>query len=229
MKINIYHPPINLKREFDPDDLKFLQILEEDTDLQSLLIRFREKAGLLKEGFDLNKSIVDYQKIGAIKKINFDKLIKSAEILSCIWNLPPNWVITFISLLLFNIATPPEKFTYQPIEIIYRKSEILIRIREKTTRKRIKEFIDKNKRFVDKKLLSLPYTRHIKIKNIDLMKKIYKLKTLGKTDKQIMNEPDVYPLSYEELAIYRKRYSQYLKKYLSKDWREAFIHLQYFF
>src|SRR3989344_5099026 len=184
MKIPISHP--NLKsqptdRKFTKDEVKFIQFMEEDDDLEHHIESARNKAKIPAGGFNLDVPISKYNETGAFQKMDLNKVYDEAETIHLILysHVPKYWITTLIPLIVFNVALPPQRREVEPIEIQYTENDIKILIKRRVTRKDIVNFLTKNKDVLDKHLINLPKRTtmpSIKVQDMTLFKKIRQLK-----------------------------------------------------
>ncbi|MBM2820826.1 MAG: hypothetical protein HW405_586 [Candidatus Berkelbacteria bacterium] len=236
MKIRISHPALgNNTAKFEENDLKFIQLLEEDEGLENSLVNARLRSGIPKEGFDLNKPVKSYIKARSLEKINHRQLVDEAIKFTIEYGgLPKRWIYVFLDLILFNVAIP-DKIKDEPIEILELKDEIRIIIREAVTPRGLTDYINGNKE-LRKQLSLLPKTPIIKIplKKLKIKKRMLELAKENKTSKQMRDilsqefgkELEFESDSYEIINSLRYRFEKYLdKKIYDKDFKGVLIHM----
>lgn len=234
MKIAISHPKLKPKstdRKFTKNELKFIQFMEEDDDLEDFIKSAREKADIPPGGFDLNIPLAKYLESGEFKKMDLKIVYDQADFIHgyLYGHIPKYWITTLIMLIVFNIALPPEKIEIEPIEIEASRFEVRILVKRKVPVKEIMSFIVKNKNIIDQ-LPENPSVPKIKVQDIKLFKKISQLKKDGlsdlkisqKLDEDSSSEPPL-ELDHAAIGVYRNRFRKYKYKILDYERRHRIV------
>lgn len=211
--------------KFEPNHKKYLLLLEEDEDFKRFLTYHRQRLGLPTEGIILNGK--NYKEVLGRDDAFWDKLVLSANTFILMYSLPNSWIDTAVFLIVFNIAVPPSKEFYKPIEIQEGKNglipEVRLIIREKISIKKLKDYLDKKGKEINIALSNLPKTPFsIQIKDIEIRKKILKMHKQGKKDSEIGEEivkeyedktgRDLsFEADYRTIRKYRERFENKLK------------------
>lgn len=197
---------------FSEGEKRVFSLLEEDPFFEWLVMHTRNeiripKEGLANEAMKNNLSAVSKRKVlervsALLSQFNFNQIY---------------WTATFVNIILLDIATPPLKEKYPPIEIKHIFKEVHIVIRETTGAEEIVKFIkDKNNRSLLKKALSLvPKPKDTKVRNIELYKRLLSLEKEGLSDDEIAdilsNEME-NDITYDEVCSQRNRFKDYVRK-----------------
>ncbi len=220
MEIQTQHHNVGTQK-FTKSDERYLSLLEEDGSLQHLIAIFRIQANIPSEGIS-----IEPQSMGeALNQIAWSKLWNAVSSLLSVYQLPPSWRITMMSLLVFNIVTPP-----MHIDAIFQdvgnarvalEKEVHLVITEKMTRTDLRDYINAHYE-LDKLFDVLPEHKKInKPKIIEIGKQIVKWKNLGKTSGEIL---ELLPYGKKDdnfdqakIGVYYKRYMDAIQEYVIKD------------
>jgi hypothetical protein len=233
MKIPISHP--NLKpqtnaNKFTKDELKFIQLMEEDDNLEEYLESARKRAHVPPGGFNMDTPLSKYTESGEFQKMDYNIVYEQAKMIhyALYSHLPEYWITTLVPLIMLNIALPPSRFKILPIEIEATNYELKIIIRRGITKKEITDFLTENKETLEKHLAKLPkhHMPKIRVSELELYKKIRQLKKEGYSDSKIADKLDEEnqngmptELDHAEIGVYRNRFDNYLYKYLDYNLR----------
>lgn len=217
MKIATSHPKIRIKGSFTKKESKFIKILEADKEEEKTLEVHRELAAIPKKGFDLNKNPDSY-------KVDWSLVFLAANIYAehfiSRYNLPNSWLKTSMNLLLFNVATTPDRSKFPPYKITKTKSQLTITINEGLSRRSLERVITKEK--VSELLSELPKIREIKTENIETRKKMITMKKGHKGAVEIagkLNKSKGEPFWYEDIPTYIKRFENTTQALVDSSWR----------
>lgn len=180
MKIKIGHPKIKTDNNFSENDKKFIKLLETDESLEKTLNSLRKSVRIPLEGINLNSK-------KSIKNIpttdeSLSRLWKAARGLLWYYNLPPRWENTAVSIILFNVATPPDKDIHSSVTFSSTKnkfnitdfSRFDISLWQKIPLETLIQILRAKKREYDKFVSSLPENQTVnKIKNRNILLSSY--------------------------------------------------------
>lgn len=208
--------------KFEEYDLRFLELLEEDSLYRKFLARKRKKLGLPKNGVKLTKKNLQY-----LKDEDFNtKLTKTARHLSLLYDLPVYWIDTLKLLILYNEPCPPDRDKYKPFAIKEEEDflrEVHIVVRESVSISQLKSLIDHHKNELSQTLKLLPETPKSKmnLKKIAQQKQVKKLKKLkGMSDYEVSEElGEKYKnlQDYSVVGIKRRRFEERIKKLAKRE------------
>lgn len=219
------------KDKFSEHEYKFIQLLELDEEFEGEIKRLRDKWEIPTDGVERGTSIKWWKDTSPSSKYRYQTSIEDdAFTLTTLYNKPKYWVTTFLSILLYNQATPPDRNSsqFQPIQI-RKGNNVTITIRENISLRNLKKFIGDNSKQLIDYLSSLPKNPRIKIKNVEIKKTIVQLKRKKNSDKEIGGILDKkfgeneLPFSTDYATVGRKRmrFQKALNKKLKKDFDKA--------
>jgi len=242
MKIIRSNPKIK-PYTFTKSDRNFILLLENDELLEPLIINLRRSANIPIEGINLESiDKKDYLQ-NNISKIEIVVLWHGITRLRALYKAPIGWATSFLSLLIFNILTPPDgslETVVKPIEIVYDESleklglatsQVNIIIRKRASVEQIKKFLyaKDNKEYLDNILSQLPRESNLsKVKNIErgsIIETIKKQNPKATLD-EIANEltkklsdhsnPDS-GFDYDDIPKIMHRFTDLMNKYIKRN------------
>ena len=121
MKFIYDHKKINIKRDsFKKNDLKYLDLLEED-ELFFYLLKYTRRNSLLPEqGINLNEA----KSLDLLNKCDQMTLFNIVLKIIYIYELPMRWFTTFLSLVIFTMPVPPYSDNKFPIQTPYKDPDL---------------------------------------------------------------------------------------------------------
>lgn len=215
MKINIEN-----EQDFTQDELKFLQLLEEDETFEKLIQIIRKVSNL-----PLDPSTEKDDP----KKANFEYAMHGGYWLTKIYGpIPIYWFQIFGDIILSGIATPPNRKFLPAIEVLTPEEvdnqgyAIAIVIRENLSIRQIKKFIEKSK-VLKEELKHLPNLPNIALKDLDIKKRMLQLKREGKKDSEIASQLEeeygdklTFSPDYDIVSVLRNRFEKDKEKILKR-------------
>ncbi len=219
MKIAVSHPKLHIEGSLTEQETKFLEILEEDKEGIETLKYFREKHGIPKDGFNLDKKPNYYEDVDSKLVLGVSRYW---EHLKLKYHLPDYWASTATNLFLFDIATPPDKTNKPPLEIRETESQLTIVVREALSKREFDKAIRKQN--IGELLFKLPKTPAIGIEKLGFRKKLLKMKRSGKNsiDIAIKAEEETGNTKWvaEMVDSYNKRFEECIDNLQSKQWKK---------
>lgn len=198
-------------------DVSFLELIKDSVPLKFFLGQIRKKLNLPSEGLPRNKQ--NLKKIFELNDHDFDQYTYGGIAFTKFFKLPPYWIQTGISLIVFDIASPPDRDYYDPIEIKLNKKglfpEVSIVIREKTAIRNLKDFLAQNKDLYNELIAQLRKPPSIGFTNLRDKKEILNRVNMNKTYGQVIEDLD---LNYTPDTL--GKYARRAKKNLGKLDRE---------
>ncbi len=217
MKITIIE---SKEHKFTPDEYKFLQLLEEDSVFENLVLQARAVIGIPPEGFNIKEG--HNLKDDATKRRI--KLRKITIAIRGLYNLPPYWLIILSFIIYYNIAEAVDRKKLPHFYFEKAVNSVTIHIKENMSIRELKRQIDLNSDELKSLLQSLPGIPQIKIENIKVKKRILELNKAGKRDAEIariieeeFGDNLSFSPEYYIISILRKRFEKSLDIILKKD------------
>ena len=224
-------------KDFTKSDGNFLLLLEEDELLNPSLKRIRRLLNIPILGFNIEDPTIS-NRLSTLKG-KWLILWKEVVNLLSMYDLTLRWGVTFLSLILFDLAVPPDNSMekdIKPVEIVFDESsekdnfwvpELKIIIRKKMSKSQLKKFIDSHKNKLNILFSKLPDTPKLEsAKNIKRGKlinywkkqnpKISYEKIADKLTSEFKQNPN-FPFEYFEIGGIINRYESLLNKYLKRN------------
>ena len=234
MRILTSHPAFKFSDAFSENELKFIYLLQNDDDIEWLVTNARIRSGIPAIGFNPDATLDEYRKTNALSKINPERISEEAlDLLKVYGNLPLSWVRTFIYILLFGLAAPPDHVTYPPIAVQESNGSLTITIKERISVREIKRYLDSYNN-LSKCLAKLPELPRLKkdFERLKLDRKILDLYATGMTYKEVgesldSSEVDFDTDSYVTVGVMGDRARKYVARHVDADLKEMFVRWAY--
>ena len=233
MKIKILTPKKWSEQRLTEGEEKLIKLLEFDDMLEEYLRILRKPLNIPKEGYDWNKK----RDVKLLSKNDqeFMKLLESGKGFLWCYNLPPKWIITAITLILFNAAVAPDETLIPAVTLsvnrhtfnISNYPTLTISIRENIKLDEFVKMLWKRKEEYDKLISFIPSNPKgtlIKRRNLELAHMIKNVtnKSQKMTDEDISRKiEDKYGFSRSadsfKIAKIRNKVNAYYRKYILSD------------